>query len=440
MEYVETVVGKREMKGPNPEIRHFDFSEMADYSKSERPPLPRNQILTSVGNRVQATPYVVVFNNGMRLESVSSGSVSLKEKRSGGSGAQQWHEDLTADVTLYPRPSLFPSPASITKPAEPAGIVKEAETKALANLRRGYFSAPMFAKEAKANIRMIRKRTIGLLEQGINAQRRALHMWEKYPRSRTARNIASLHLEYLFGWTPLIRDVEGMVKYLSRSKSLRVTGRGRATRTSTVSLPGFKLNPTTRTIRCRYKETTGWTTINARESGVRTSVMEDRISCRSSLTVDFDTSFGKEFKNTGMNPVDFAFDAVPLSFLLNFSTNIQDYLAALSPRASGKFVTGCSTLYSRRKFKHQITGLYEARIPQGEAKWITAPPMRASVIQDGVYIDRTVLSVEPEPELVIRNMMDVARYATGASLAISLKSDELRRLIRKRAFYTSKFK
>lgn len=395
------------------------------------PALPRNQIVTAKSDRVVASPYLVDFNNGTQLtDQQLARIVGIDESWYNGLG--QLTHSLKGDMTVGPSQACIPQPLALSPLTWDDSLAGQAKTQALANARRGMVSVPMLLKEMPSTINMIRDRTRTTLELGANAARRSLRDYyaatSRRGRRRVFDRMANYHLELLFGWMPFISETFALMEAMNTKKGFMIVGRGRARATRTT-----ELNPLifTGTRAFRAWDVDNRLRINAGVQGYeRTNgqLVESR-RMRASLSYKYDFSWGANMNKYGLNPVDAMFDSVPVSFLLNFSMNVQDFLVASTPMVAGKFYSGCCTQYSSHTQKSEWHGEFgkvptfpsgsSGSIGRGKVGWVT----------DITRVDRKVLTEEPEPEFFLRNIVDLKRVASLASISIQQRHNSLAKLV-----------
>lgn len=304
-----------------------------------------------------------------------------------------------------------------------------AETKALANLRQSLNNVPLLFAERRETIEMVRRKGLQ-----IGAAVRARHdadyaRWAKTrlrDKRRVARDIAGEHLAFLFGFLPLIGEVEGLCEQLSEDAVAIVTGRGRMASMSAVTKSATNSVSTS--------------TFQNYTSIPFTYTLDDtkRYSFRTSIQVEITSAAAARLRKNGFNPIASAYDLVPLSFLSDFVSNLGTFLRALDPVFGVNFITGNSTLWREYKQTCTVSGASFV-IPH---KWAADDQVNARCTTTGngkgtsraLYVRRWPLSDFPIASLHFVNNLSVSKAATIASLAIQRYLKPLQVALRRKEF------
>lgn len=296
-----------------------------------------------------------------------------------------------------------------------------AETKALARARDQFVNFPLLIKERRETIGMIRDRGLQLARGVSKAQADALR---RYGRSRkrdkpmVAKDIANAHLEMLFGWLPIIDEIEGFCDLLSTETSADFIARGRQASVEEVEGP---LLSATRYGNLGFGSTT-WPYQYQKRS-------KRKLSARCSLRYRINIGSARRLRQLGFNPIAATFDMIPLSFVLNFVSNTGQFLRGLDPLIGADFVTGSTTLYCEATESIEFSGA-KMKITSGDVE--TSGQGVAS--RSGKRMDRIVLTHEPTGTLMFQNNMDLGKAAILASLALQRNIKPAKKLIAMRPF------
>lgn len=415
------------------------------YEADHDPHLPefqeRVQVVTNVGDRVHATPYLAHFPNGWKVTTDDPSRLpSFDEKVVNGEGIPYVITTVHGG-RVYPRdfpqvPTLIP-PAQ--RPERAAYLRGDSNTAALADARRGIVQGLMYAKELNQSLRMVHNRGLRVAEVAINAQRRSLADYYSQTSNRGRRKAydraAAWHLEVLFGWTPFITETINLMEAINTEAKEYVIGKGRAKSQIETPLPPVLSGPATRRFEAWAENGTSSRLYLIGDQSAWNGKLIESYRSRTSLKYKYKMQWGADTGKYGLNPVDAMFDAVPLSFLLNFSTNVQNFLTASTPHVLGDYVTGSHTMYD--SIEGEYTGVHYARGCRSQlAELHSITPGRVRLVGKASTIHREVLHHEPEPELVLRSILDVKRSITLVALGIQNKNNTLTDLLRKRVFKT----
>lgn len=401
----------------------------------------RIQVVTNVGDRVHATPYLAHFPNGWKIKVDDPGAIQPFTENVKNSAGETYTEITVHGGRVYPR--AFPQIPSIEPPARrPASadyLRGDSNTAALADARRGIVQGLMYAKELKQSLRMVRDRAAHVADVAINAQRRSLADYysqtSRRGRLKAYDRAANWHLEVLFGWTPFISETINLMKAINTEATEYVIGKGRAKSQIETPLPSIHSGPTARPLRAFAAGGTSSVLYLIDDQSAWTGKLIESYRSRTSLKYKYKMQWGADMGKYGLNPVDAMFDAVPLSFLLNFSTNVQNFLTASTPFVAGDFVTGSHTQYD--SIEGEYTGVQFARGCKAHlAELHSVTPGRVRLVGKASTINREVFHREPEPELVLRSILDVKRSITLAAIGIQNRNNSLTKLLRQHQFKT----
>lgn len=185
--------------------------------------------------------------------------------------------------------------------------------------------------ELAETLRMI-KNPAKTLRKSVDDYLSTAEKRKRGPKRRLDKDLADTYLEYMFGWAPLIKDIDDARTYLDRRQEqlcnqlIPITAIASGSESSDVAT-GQNLNfvnayariLTTKTVQHRYK------------GAIRTTVTGNPSFTAGSL---------------GFAPKDFlptAWELLPWSFVIDYFTNIGDVISAYSIGRMG-LAWGCSTL------------------------------------------------------------------------------------------------
>lgn len=374
------------------------------------------------GNRITAMPYsrtVIepVSLSGMLDFSYAAGTPPPVCAREGAKSAGT----ATGKISPAAFQLIPPQPVLVVDADIKAFNASVAETKAVSNARKSFMNVPLLLAERRETIMMAQKRLVQLTRSVKGAQTESLEKWmksRKAQKSLVAKDAASWHLELLFGWLPLIDEIDGLLDILCQTDSVDFYGRGKhAQVTEQRSAP--QLRQPYRTIG-RYTSVIPYRRVD--ESIVKQS-------CRVSLRYRITVGGFKRARELGFNPVSTTFDLVPLSFVLNFISNAGRFLSTFDPLIGAQFVTG-----SRSDFVEvdQRILLQGTTIQQENQSWKTLGT--AAVTRRGMLLNRTVYEHEPLGTFVFQNNLTLAKLATSASLVVQRAVKPVRMILKLKQF------
>lgn len=342
-------------------------------------------------------------------------------------GAQTWNET----EWTYPGGSIrLPAPRVLQLPTfspdDEHFVRKVAETKAVNKLRRGVASIPMVWFERAATIENMRTRLDNLVDIAVNRQKSDLAGYRKIKgknaRKRFAKKVANDHLEMIFGWAPLLQDLEGLVEYINEPARdfVRANGKHSMIRTSTIKGEHIgKLNLPDYNYVQKTHESLGY---------------------RCALRADITSRLSNNFRQIGFQPVYTAYDAVPLSFVLGWFSNFGSWIGTFDPLYGVEFRTGST---NRRSQTVVITTAYgtdrEADFSPGS---FINDKTNGKMEQEHRVLrnDRTPLQHEPDREFFFMNNLSIYSVLAGLSLAVQRKLKIARPLFEKSPFQLKKGK
>lgn len=411
--------------GPYPRI---DYSFELEQSDGSKDPEERNQIVKSEGNRVLATPYQVVFNDGFELATNKPAELSLSEEYS------PYKNEGTASVPIHS--SVVYRPVNMNAPMPDPQQVGLATTTAMARARQGMVSLPILVHEAPATVNMIKNRVTSMQDGAIALQKRALRDYYRQ-KSRKGRkkvydHYAGLHLEYLFGWATTAEELVNLKDAMLKPKQSYIVGRGKSKKN--VTFPGPSVTDSSMRRYGAWSEQGNQQTFYIHGRSDRVDSYTELHRAKASITYDVTFEWQASQAKYGLSSSDALFDAVPMSFLLNFSSNTQEYLAALNPLIGATFRTGNVTTYNTMDLKSKAFGTFQMSMATGKKS--------AAMLAEAEWKGRTTevirqpFMVEPSPEWFLVNKLSLAKVVTSAMLAIQQRNLVLARLMKKKTFAT----
>lgn len=374
------------------------------------------------GNRITAMPYsrtVIepVSLSGMLDYSYAAGSPTPVCALAGAKSAGKAEGRISpAAFKVIP-----PQPVLVVDADIKAFNASVAETKAVSNARKSFMNVPLLLAERRETIMMAQKRLVQLSRSVRGAQTESLEKWaksRKAQKSLVAKDAASWHLELLFGWLPLMDEIDGLLDILCQTDSIDFYGRGKhAQVTEQRSVPAL-VHPFVQV--GSYYSQPPYMRIN--ESVVRQS-------CRVSLRYRITVGGFKRARELGFNPVSVAFDLVPLSFVLNFISNAGRFLSTFDPLIGAEFVTGSRSEFVEVDQRILFQG---TTVTSGTARFHTSGT--AAVTRRGMLLNRTVYEHEPFGTFVFQNNLTLAKLATSASLVVQRAVKPVRAILKLKQF------
>lgn len=312
--------------------------------------------------------------------------------------------------------------------AELTFLRKAADTKALAGAKRASLNLALIIKERRETLQMVAERVSSIARSASDLQRQALNEWKDARgrnRQRVAQTWASRHLEAVFGWLPLMGDIEDAVKVFSREKMFtHVKTRGTHTikDTQTVS----------ESILLRNLPDCDGAGLPDAPRAHRRGQLQQRLSVRTSLRFEISEQWLHRGTDFGFSPLSFAFDAFPMSFVSGWVSNFDQWVRTLEPLYGLEFVTGSRSIKRSADANGYVSVL---PVQSGERPLAVVeklPTGQYSLLRE--RWDREVLSSLPTAELQWQNNLDWFSITAGISLAIQRYSKPLARLLKEKRF------
>lgn len=302
-------------------------------------------------------------------------------------------------------------------------MVAIATTKALANARKSVNNLPLLIAERRQTVEMIGRLLRRLNLKTLVLQRESIMRYlrtARKNRKQVANDIASEHLQFLFGVLPLVSEIEGLVEQLAASRSIVITGRGRmASDNVTVADPFDRV--------VRVSASNG---VNVDTPARITPRTEVRHSARVSLRYEIASEAAQRLRDNGFNPIATAYDLIPLSFLSDFVSNTGQWLRAYDPMLGATFVTGSVSTWHEWKIGYEVAG---SRTVSSFGD-ITITTGSIDVVRRGMRTERRVFDTEPDPSWRLINTMTLGKAIIGVSLAVQRFVKPTRDAIKQRPF------
>nr|Q38061.2 RecName: Full=Maturation protein A; Short=MP; AltName: Full=Assembly protein; Short=A protein [Pseudomonas phage PP7] len=334
---------------------------------------------------------------------------------------------------------IGPVPSSFTDPkvtsAQWKFLEDMADMKALADLNKSLVNLPMLYKERRETLKMVGNRLGGLVRVAHAAQDRDLKRYFKARRKdrrKVAEEVANGHLELIFGWLPLIGELEGAIEYaeLPDLDFIRCHGLHTLVLQSTPWDNSVDVRSYPNWERAAGTRITG---------SVRTrGVVESRASVRTALRFNLETSLAGDARRLGFEPISTTYDMIPLSFVVGWFSNFDKYVRTLAPLIGVTFETGsrnrrttCELVGSTRFYPRTVSP------PSGWfARWKDFPDGSLSEVSGLRRTDiRSVLSTLPDPDVRFHADVGLFEISAGISLLAQRYLKPLQRLLKRKSFF-----
>lgn len=313
-----------------------------------------------------------------------------------------------------------------------------ANTKARAKLNKALVSLPLLFAERKQTLEMIGRNVKSMGQLALAAQQRDLAKYKKaigrLNKRRVAKDSADRHLELIFGFLPLMDEVEGLAEFLALPNLDFIRADGlHGIETGEVSLLGETL------VKWPHSDQSeGPNNVGNIAKIYRSGLVTKRASVRVALRYKLDTQLAGDARRLGFEPIGAAFDLYPLSFVVGWFSNLDHYVKGLAPLVGVEFVTG-SENRRRKVVGSEATAIapYPTQPLYGMTRVWTKQPTGTDVTSRSVkMLDdvRTVLTAPPE--LSLHWDVDVGLYeaTAGLSLLIQRYIKPLKRLTKQKTF------
>lgn len=361
------------------------------------------------GNHIDALPYY------SEKITVAAPAWEAKCIRKGGAKLCDLWEYKGSGLTFTSIvPSDFNVPSGTFTKEEKDFCKRFALLKAQADLRKADASIPMMLKERAETVKMMKSyagRGLDLIRRRQLADVKRWKSLKRAPREQKkflAQTIANEHLMFIFGMLPLLEDLEGLAKHVTRDEHKFIKGRGRQT----------KKVESSKAI--------------AHEHAFHTVHKTEYVySVRCDLRADITFKIGARMQQLGFNPLYTVYDFTPLSFITGWFSNFNYWLRSLDPLYGSEFRTGSFSIREQcvvEKVTHGWETVYER--PTGNGKSF------------GTKVKDTRLAIASEPPTgspEFYNNLSFYSVAAGASLFVQRKVKLAQRTIGMKPFrYRSK--
>lgn len=411
-----TVNGSQQCALPQTDHYHGQFVDVHNGESFMKAPLVK-------GNHIDALPYwseqLTLSNPSFPLKGIAYAGFSMPRvckpmyPDATGNDVYIWDTDFVAtrNFALSTYVPSFPFSS-----ADKQWVRNVAETRARAALRRGLMQMPLLLRERMQTLAMAKERVGDLMRVARSVQNRDLREWKRLKSAKSrrafAQKAASSHLELIFGWLPLLAEVEGMCEFIQQDDLSFRIGKGRMTQSKATSSAAW--------------HGAG----NSLAPNVVRSLRRTRhtYSVRTSLRVDVNIQLMSQLSQLGFNPLYTLYDFTPLSFVSGWFSNFNHWIQAIDPLFGATYRTGSSSIRS----KTSITQESYVMDPRFQGKPHVAKLER---IRD----DRVVLSTEPDPTFTFYNNLGVYSVLAGTSLYLQRRLKPLEKALKVKQFrYKSK--
>lgn len=226
----------------------------------------------------------------------------------------------------------------------PASVSSEAYAKLRGKLYKGSSALGVTLASVKQSQAMIVTR-FGQLEKRVD--RMAARLTKHLGAGRlTAREIASVHLEVIFGWVPLLTDIH-------------------AATTSVIQLAEPKMWVKASASSTDYKYMERVVQGHLHRSRLDVEFLEKRATA---VSVSNPNRWLAERAGL-LNPASIAWDLVPWSFVVNMFVNTAQLVGSLTDFAGLSFTDASTTQFTRAKFAETYTPTVTAGSIKGSAVW-----------------------------------------------------------------------
>lgn len=394
-----------------------DYTAPAPVSSSVVHTIGRSREIVR-GNKVKATPYSM---EAYEVDPITGSYTSTSAVRYGpkvnhtlkcGPEAGTFYE-LSGDAGI-----VFEGKQQIpVAPVDQAWeqfLMDYANTQALSSLTKGFVNIPLLYAERKETLKLITDKSKLLSAKVSTLAKKATKDYKRAKRDgvrakEAARRIAEEHLAFLFGVLPLIDEISGAVEMFYQPESMLITGRGK--RANVVDIEtSFASTHTT------YD---GWLT-NYQKPSLRCKVSGfDRISARTSVTMEVSTRAMSRLRQLGFNPLAASFDLVPLSFLANFVSNLGSWVGSHDPMPDAVFLRGSVGLW-REAYRDYTVVPEPFKVFQYTDTWVQQENAvcNAKGSARALKVERFPFDGLPDPTLLFANNLSIAKAFTVSALAI----------------------
>lgn len=235
---------------------------------------------------------------------------------------------------------------------------------------------------------MIRKGKFSAAKQILISRHSELNLskWPRDLKKVPSRNVfGNLWLEYSYGWRPLLGDIYGAAELLAetvlQNRPLTVIGKGGSSDRMGVirDISGMSVGYSSR-----------WSA-----------------SAKTEIQYAMDNDLVDLLKRTGLtDPALLAWELLPYSFVVDWVFPVGQYVSNLSATHGLTFrggYTSCKTTQTSKSYPNQ-------------GEWQGFPTTGFAVIEDGVIMNRNVLTSWPEPTFLVNMNLGATNFASALSL------------------------
>lgn len=311
-----------------------------------------------------------------------------------------------------------------------------ANTKARANLNKGLINVPLLIAERKETAELIgtnvKRMAATIRDVATRDLSRIRKLKKQADKRRVARGIANEHLAIIFGMLPLIDEVEGAVELLERPVLDFIRSRG----LFNMVLSETSIDTTS--------AVTAPSNISLMNSAGRVATVTSKgvsrktISVRTALRYKLSSQLAQTGRHLGFEPVGAAFDLIPLSFIVGWFSNLDDYIRALAPIVGAEFETGSRNRRQKHMIDFSVTVHPSApgSLYGNPTRFVIPPQLKEPnmYIAEKRHDTRFVLTEPPETNLHWDVDVGLAEIAAGLSLTVQRYVKPLKRLAKAKEF------
>lgn len=341
--------------------------------------------------------------------------------RGGEMNKATWTFNVTSFVT-HP-PLALPNGSD----AEWNTLVRLADTKALGNLRKALVNLPLIIAERRETLAMLGKKVAQIARAANALQTKSMDELKRTsPKNRRAviRRISNEHLEFVFGWVPVLSEIEGIADFIQkdqldfiRSRGVQVLRSSSQYASATPMVPYWAQNS-------YFSGGSPFGTMDSK--GTKTT----SIGVRTALRYRLSSTLVGDLYALGFDPVGAVFDMVPLSFISGWISNFDYWIRTLTPTFGLEFETG-----SRNRRRFQAFDVKGRFYPVKTGRYHCIGKVDEGHVYGNIRRDeREVLHAPPESTLDWDVEVGLYEVAAGASLLIQRYLKPLRKSFKVRVF------
>lgn len=221
-------------------------------------------------------------------------------------------------------------------------------------------------------------------------------------KKRFARKVANDHLELIFGWMPLLDDIASIVEYVNEPVRDFVRANGKHTIVRNTKEPGKG-------------------TLPGGGNFVSLTHTTERVGYRCALRATITGQLSNNFRQMGFQPVYSLYDAVPLSFVLGWFSNFNEWIGTFDPLYGVEFTTGSTNRKLSRTVKVEAYGVSLPKEDTDNEYRYTRTNGKVEQYADFEHNERTVLTSEPDREFFLMNKLSMYSILASLSLVVQKK-------------------